>query len=166
MKPAAFPYKLDDKVVLYAKTGTVINTVRNFIKTGVLRKTASGIWATTSPGSGLGYTTGQAPGSRKADVVNPPPQWGPPPEPPYEPIVYKLTAVPTDLSVLFTVLPEGAGKLDYGDGTTPVSLTTSTNTKTYVYTTAGDYTATFTPTNVADAPVTVDVTVTDPVVAP
>jgi PKD repeat protein len=162
MKPAEFPYELDDKVILYAKTGTVIDTVRNFIKVGVLRKTASGIFATTAPGSGLGYTTGQAPGSRKADIVNPPPQWGPPPEPPYVPVVYTLTAVPTDLSVLFTVLPKGAGTLDYGDGSETVALTTTTNTSTYVYAAAGDYTATFTSANAEDAPVTVDVTVTAP----
>jgi hypothetical protein len=84
---------------------------------------------------------------------------GPPPPPP---VVYALTAVATGLSVVFTIAPVGAGTLDYGDGSTPVAMSTATNT--YVYAAAGTFTATFTPTNTNDPAVTASVTVTAPAV--
>lgn len=139
------------------KIGEAVNTIKEFIKNGIVRSIKGKFYVESSPGSGLQFT-GTAPSMGASTLI--------PPEPPYVPVVYTVAGVVTDLSVAFTVTPKGAGSLDFGDSSTPVTLTTTTNTATYVYATAGDYTATFTSANAGDAPATATVTTTDPVVAP
>lgn len=81
---------------------------------------------------------------------------------PVAPKTFAIATTITDLSVDFTVTPKAAGKLDFGDDSTPVDLTSTTNTATYAYAAAGTYDVTFTPTNTYDTAKTVSVTVTEP----
>jgi hypothetical protein len=81
---------------------------------------------------------------------------------PVVPQVFEIANVITGLSVAFTVTPAAAGSLAFGEGT-PADLTVDTNTATYVYTAAGTYDVTFTPTNTYDLPTTISVTVAAPV---
>jgi PKD repeat protein len=129
------------------KIGTAINTIKEFIKQGIIRPIRGLFYIESTAGSGLSYVSGSSP-SLGATALVPP-----------APIVYSITATvdeTTSLKWHFDATPTGkAGTYDFGDTKTH---TVANGESAHTYAAAGDYTVTFTPGD-GNEPVTTDITV-------
>jgi PKD repeat protein len=132
------------------KIGTAINTIKEFIKQGIIRPIKGVFYVESKAGSGLSYFSGSAP-SLGATAVIPP-----------APIAYSITArvdETTSLKWHFDATPTGkAGTYDFGDTKTH---TVANGESAHTYAAAGAYTVTFTPGD-GNAAVTTDITVVAP----
>jgi hypothetical protein len=128
--------------------GTATNTIKEFIKQGIVRTVKGVNYIESKAGSGLSYFSGTAP-SLGASAAVPP-----------EPITYSITATVDDTTSMkwhFDAVPTAkAGTYDFGDGK-PTHYAAEGEVG-HTYAEEGDYTVTFTPAD-GNEPVTTDITV-------